>query len=207
LDDSLAIAKAINENYAGKPATPLQVAKALNVSPSSGPFRMLCGASIAYGLTKGGCNANEISLEPIVVRIFKPKSEGDDLKAKIEAFLKPKVINDFFTKYDGASIPREDIAKNVLEELGVPSERLDSAFEFMISQGENLGKIKDLKSKIASFFMISNTRPHPGLILIKIYAHHFAFRQTDKIVNELRFVFPYIEKPDLCFCRNIGCDN
>jgi len=147
LDDSLAIAKAINENYAGKPATPLQVAKALNVSPSSGPFRMLCGASIAYGLTKGGCNANEISLEPIVVRIFKPKSEGDDLKAKIEAFLKPKVINDFFTKYDGASIPREDIAKNVLEELGVPSERLDSAFEFMISQGENLGIIIDLKSK------------------------------------------------------------
>lgn len=51
LDKAIKLAKAIVDNYASKPATPLQVAKALDVLPSSSGFRMLCGASIAYGLT------------------------------------------------------------------------------------------------------------------------------------------------------------
>lgn len=63
LENALRIPRAISENYADRPVTPLQLAAALNMSPTSGPFRALCGASIAYGLTEGGCNAKEISLQ------------------------------------------------------------------------------------------------------------------------------------------------
>ena len=88
LDKALAIPRAIMDNYAGKAATPLQVAKALNVSPDTGPFRMLCGASIAYGLTKGGYNAQEIILEPLAKRIVKPTKEGDREKYDMLNFQK-----------------------------------------------------------------------------------------------------------------------
>jgi predicted nucleotide-binding protein len=147
LTDASKIAGAIIENYAGHPVSPLKVAQALNLSPNAPMFRMLCGASIAYGLTKGGYNASSIAIEPLALKIFKPKKEGEDYAAKIEAFLKPTVIHDFFHKYDGAAIPREDIAKNVMEEMGVPAERVDEVFDFMVRQGEDVGLITDLKGK------------------------------------------------------------
>ena len=54
LNDALKVPNAIQENYGGKPVTPIQLAKALGILPTSGGFKMLCGASIAYGLTDGG---------------------------------------------------------------------------------------------------------------------------------------------------------
>ena len=80
------------ENYNSKPATPLKVAAAMKSSPNAGPFRMLTGASIAYGLTDGSAQSDQISLTPLVFGSLKPKREDDDLIAKREAFLKPRVI-------------------------------------------------------------------------------------------------------------------
>lgn len=57
LDEALLVAKALFQEYGGQPATPLDVAAAMDLTPTSGKFRMLCGASIAYGLTSGGYNA------------------------------------------------------------------------------------------------------------------------------------------------------
>ncbi len=51
IEKALRVARAIGENYGFKPSSPIQVARALNVQPPSGPFKMLTGASIAYGLT------------------------------------------------------------------------------------------------------------------------------------------------------------
>jgi hypothetical protein len=54
LDDALRIPQAILDHYAGKPTTPLHVAKALNVDPKGSQIRALSGASIAFGLIEGG---------------------------------------------------------------------------------------------------------------------------------------------------------
>ena len=62
LEKALKIATAIGENYGYKPSTPLQVAVALEVAPTTGGFKMLAVASIAYGLTAGGYNAESISI-------------------------------------------------------------------------------------------------------------------------------------------------
>jgi hypothetical protein len=51
---------------------------------------MLTGASIAYGLTKGGCNAPPISIEPLGTRIVRPTQENDTLAAKREALLRAR---------------------------------------------------------------------------------------------------------------------
>ncbi len=125
LDEALRVPRAILENYNGKPSTPLKVAAAMNLGPTTGNFKMITGAAIAYGLTNGGGQSAQIELTPLCIRILKPKKEGDDLVAKREAFLKPRVIGEFLRQYDGGAVPRKDIALNVLsDDMGVPSKRI-----------------------------------------------------------------------------------
>src|SRR5437773_1936634 len=90
LDDALRVPRAIAENYAAKPASPLNVAAALEMQPNAGRFRLLSGAAIAYGVTSGGPNAPEIAITPLGMRIVRPTREGDDLLARREALLRSR---------------------------------------------------------------------------------------------------------------------
>jgi hypothetical protein len=99
LDDALRVPRAIAENYAAKPASPLNVAAALEMQPNAGRFRLLSGAAIAYGVTSGGPNAPEISITPLGMRIVRPTKEGDDLLARREALLR---LSEFFRAFCGS---------------------------------------------------------------------------------------------------------
>jgi hypothetical protein len=147
LENALRVPRAISENYAGGPVTPLQLAAALNMSPASGPFRSLCGASIAYGLTSGGYNAQQISLQPLGKRIVKPLEEGDDVLAKREAILMPRVVGEFLNKYSGSPLPRQDIGLNVLQEMGVPKEKAESVFTLILDSAQTVGLLREIKGK------------------------------------------------------------
>ena len=106
-------------HYAGKPTAPLYVAKALNVDPKGSQLKVLSGAAIAFGLIEGGSQAASIGVTDLAKRILRPKEEGADLAAKRESVLKPRVFGEFLRNYDGHPFPRQDIALNVLEEMGV----------------------------------------------------------------------------------------
>lgn len=147
LEDALRVPRALVDNCAGKAATPLQVASALNMTPSSGTFRNLCGSAIAYGLTSGGYNAKEISVEPLAKRILAPLEEGDDLVAKREAALKPRVLGEFIRKYENSPLPRHDIALNVLGEMGVPRDRAESVYTLILDTAQAVGLIREIKNK------------------------------------------------------------
>jgi len=147
LEEALRVPRAINDSYEGKPSTPLKVALALKMAPTSGGFRNLCGAAMAYGLTLGGYNAKEISIEPLGKRIITPLEEGDDLVAKKEAVLKPRVIGEFIRKYDNSPLPKHEIALNVLVELGVPRERAQSVYTLILDTAQSVGFIQDIKNK------------------------------------------------------------
>lgn len=147
LENALRVPRAISENYAGGPVTPLQLAAALNMSPTSGPFRSLCGGSIAYGLTNGGYNAQQISIEALGKRIIKPLVEGGDIVAKREAILKPRVVGEFLGKYSGSPLPRQDIALNVLEEMGVPKDKAESVFALIVDSAQTVGLLREIKGK------------------------------------------------------------
>lgn len=56
------IAAALVDNFAGDSAPPPDVALSLGISPTSSGWPTLTGASIAYGLSEGGINANVIKL-------------------------------------------------------------------------------------------------------------------------------------------------
>jgi predicted nucleotide-binding protein len=147
LDKALRVPEAIVENYASQPVNVIQLAKAMDMTPTSGPFRAICGAAIAYGLTDGGYNAGKVAITARARRIFKPQREGEDFTAKLEAFLQPRIIREFINHYNGSSLPKDEIACNVLEDMGVPQERVKDVYAMILSGAEDLGLISDIKGK------------------------------------------------------------
>jgi hypothetical protein len=147
LEQALRVARAIADNYAYKPTRPMHVASAMKMTPTSGPFRGITGASIAYGLTSGGAQGGEIAISPLGMRVVRPTTEGDDVAAKREALLRPKVVGDFLRQYDGAALPSDQIAKNVLLAKGVPAERLSDVFELIVQGADAVGFLHDVGGK------------------------------------------------------------
>jgi predicted nucleotide-binding protein len=147
LEKAIKIPASIGDNYGYRPTVPLQVARGLEIQPTSSTFRMLSGAAIAYGLTTGGYNADTISITPLGMRIVRPTSEDDDLVAKREAILRPRVIREFLQKYNGASMPKDSIGQNVLMELGVPQDRTAEVLKLIVEGAETVGFLQDIKGR------------------------------------------------------------
>lgn len=147
IEQALRVAQAIADNYAYSPTRPLNVAGAMGMRPTSGGFRGVTGAAVAYGLTTGGYNSAEIGLTPLGLRIVRPTAEGDDLAARREALLKPRVIGEFLRQYDGAALPSDAIARNVLQEKGVPNDRLDGVLSLIVDSATSAGLVKAINGK------------------------------------------------------------
>ncbi len=147
LIQALRVPEAIADHYAKEPTRPLDVAAAIEMSPTSGQFRALCGAAIGYGLTEGGPNASAISLTSLGLRIVAPLEEGDDETARRQAVLAPSVEKAFLEKYDGSPLPAEKIAFNVLETFGVPADRAPDVYSLIVENAELVGFLKQIKDK------------------------------------------------------------
>lgn len=147
LNDAIRIPQAIVDNYGKAPTPAIRVAAALKMAPGGTQFKMLCGAAIAYGLTVGGYNAATISLTPLAKRILTPTLEGDDAKARLEAFLRPRIIKEFVFKYNQSPLPKDEIAVNVLEDLGVPRNRASVFLKIITDTASTLGLIQEIKGK------------------------------------------------------------
>jgi hypothetical protein len=147
LDEALRIAQAIFDHYAGKPTSPLYVAKALNIDPNGSQLKVLSGAAIAFGLTEGGAQAATITVTDLARRILRPIDENSDIDAKREAVLKPRIFGEFLRDYDGNPFPRQDIALNVLENKGVPRDKVAEVLERILASASSVGYIEEIKGK------------------------------------------------------------
>lgn len=148
LEQALRVPNAIAQSLGKRPSRPIEVASALEMSPTSGTFRSLCGASIGYGLTDGGPNAALIKLTEIGARIVAPLSEGDDTRALREAILMPSVEKEFLERYDGSPLPNDNIGKNVLEAMGVPPSASDRVLKIIVENARFVRVVKSIKNKI-----------------------------------------------------------
>lgn len=160
LTEALKLPQGLNDNFAGKPTAPHQLAMAVDISPTSSNWQDICGASIAYGLTLGGYNAQTISLTELGSRIVAPTIENDDVSAKVEAALKPEIAKSFFEHYNKAKFPQDKIARNVLAQMGVPNERLDEVLEILKQNGQSVGIIH--QTKTGPFVAIDTPIPPAG---------------------------------------------
>lgn len=160
LRDALRVPQAIIDNYASKPTAPHDIAMALDLSPTSSGWRDLAALALAYGLTKGSWNATKIELTDVGRRATAPTAEGDDVRARAEAALGPKVLAGFFQKYNKAKFPPDHIAKNVLQhEFSVPPDRLDAALDVIKDNGQFVGFIRETKT--GPFVAIDDPQPVP----------------------------------------------
>ncbi|KQV88362.1 TIR domain-containing protein [Pelomonas sp. Root1237] len=147
LDEALLVAKALLQEYGGHPATPLDVAAAMDLTPTSGKFRMLCGSSIAFGLTSGGYNASQIAPTALARQIIEPQEEGADLAGRREAVMKPRILREFLSKYSGSPLPREDIGTNVLKGMNVPADRTKAAWDMILRTADSVGFLQTIKER------------------------------------------------------------
>lgn len=156
LEEALRIPRAIGDDYAFKPTSPLDVAAALGMQLTSSNFRMLTSAAIVYGLTEGGYRASVISVTPLAHRILNSKN-GDNIQACREAFLMPRIPGEFLTRYDKHKLPRDDIAKNVLVSMGVPRDAVDRTLKLIIDGAKQFGFLKDING--ISYVSLQTTAP------------------------------------------------
>jgi hypothetical protein len=147
LNDAMRVPKTIRDEFAKSPTTPLDLAVGLDMSPTGGPYKMLTGSAIAYGLTEGGAQASQISLTPLGRRAVAPEVEGDDAAALRDAVLKPRVVREFLERYNGSPLPSTTIAKNVLESLGVPASATEKAYDMILRNAEDHGLLANIKDK------------------------------------------------------------
>lgn len=147
LEEALRVPEAILEHYAGRPTSPLHLAKALNVDPKGSQLKVLTGAAMAFGLTDGGAQANAISVSDLAKRILRPKTEEAPQIARREAILAPRIFREFLSTYDGHSFPRPDIAINVLEEMGVPRQKAAEVLERIEASAKSVGFIEQIRNK------------------------------------------------------------
>ncbi len=146
LSEAIRLGQSLYDDFAGKPAMPHQLAMSVDISPTSSGWQDLCGASIAYGITVGGKNAQNISLTDLGRRVVAPIVENDDLLAKVECALRPEIARQFFERYNHAKFPQDKIARNVLADMGVPPDRLDNVLEIIKRNGEFVGIILQTKT-------------------------------------------------------------
>jgi hypothetical protein len=174
LSEALRVANAIRDNYGMKPATPVDVGVAIGIAPTSGSFRTLTGASIAFGLTSGGYNAAEIALTDLGRRAVAPTEDGDDVVAMREAFERPRVIKEFIAKYNGTKLPASaQVAKNVLHGMGVPLEATDRAYELLVDGLKEYGYLRDVNG--SSFVQ----RPQGSFVPVSPASTETAEDETD----------------------------
>lgn len=147
LEKATRVPRAIADSYGSDPTKPLDVAAAVDMSPTSGPFRTLCGAAVGYGLTAGGPNAPVISLQPLGRRVVSPMEVDDDKRALQDAAMKPTVARKFYDKYDGSSLPPKNIAQNVLANFDVPADRTSAVYDLLIENARFVNFIKTIKDR------------------------------------------------------------
>ena len=108
---------------------------------------MLCGASIAYGLTTGGYNTAQIAPTNLARQIVEPQDEGADLAGKREAVMKPRILREFLSKYSGSPLPREDIGMNVLKAMNVPADRTKQVWDMVLRSADSVGFLQTIKDR------------------------------------------------------------
>lgn len=169
LEQALKVPRILAEQYGKKAVRPIDVAKALNMSPTSSTFRHLCGASVGYGLTDGGPNAVSIALTSLGQRVVAPLEEGDDVRALRTAALTPSIIKEFLERYDGSPLPSDQIGINVLETMGVPADATSRVHALIIQNAEFVKFLQVIKDKQYVDLERSgeSVEPPGGRILVK----------------------------------------
>lgn len=112
-------------------STPLQVSLNLGLTPKSSRWRILSGASIAYGFTVGGWNAKRITLKESGKTALGGVDNIECLKAIREAVLRPILLKRFYNYYNGRPFPNDNEGIDTLLEWNIPRDRANNVLSLI----------------------------------------------------------------------------
>jgi predicted nucleotide-binding protein len=145
LSRAIRVAEALIE--CGSSASLMTLAKALNMTPSSGRFRTLAGAAMAFGLTDGGGFAERIAVLPRGAAAVRSPVDEQALAARKEALLTPRVVADFLRRFQSATFPKETIGCDVLGEMGIAPDRTKDVYALILESAEFAGVLTTIQGK------------------------------------------------------------
>src|SRR5438128_2326265 len=151
LKDVLPIPKSIWEQNAGNPFDILDVAQAVDQSPTSGRFIQRLASSYRYGLTEGSPTTRVISLTPLGSSIVAPTADTDVNAQLRTALLNPPIFQKVYNWFDRKPIPRDDVLRNTLMKppelsgFGIPKEDVDEFVRVFMENIEDYGLADDVQ--------------------------------------------------------------
>ncbi len=163
LRDVLPISKSIWEQNAGNPFDILDVAKAVDQSPTSGRFIQRLASSYRYGLTEGSPTTKLITLTPLGSSIVAPTADIDVNAQLRTALLNPPIFHKVYTWMDRKPIPRDDVLRNTLIKppdlggFGIPKEDVDEFVRVFMENIEDYGLADDVQG--TKYLRLSNLAP------------------------------------------------
>ncbi|MDP4119980.1 MAG: nucleotide-binding protein [Bacillota bacterium] len=204
-EEALRIPKTIWDQFAGKEAPSIQIAKAIDVSPSSSKWLDIAGSAVAYGLTTDGYNVQKIGLTKLGKRIVSPTIDGDDKIAISESVQIPTYLNRFYSHYgNGNKLPNDNIAENMLISWGVPKDKAKSAFEIIKKNGLFAGIITEDKGNYYVQTNLSDTSVNITDISDVICKENNEYSQ---IPNELLGKMNITKETTQCEKENVKINN
>lgn len=143
LEDSLRVAKAIADHYAGKQASWEDIARVLEFSPNNPNNKYYLWSASAYGIIAPE-EGNLYKLSEVGRKILAPTFEGEDREGIVKAVATPKILAQFFSDYSGSKLPSGDIFKNVLEQkYRIPKNRTDETIQLILSNARFAGLLDE----------------------------------------------------------------
>jgi predicted nucleotide-binding protein len=147
----LPIAEAVWTQNSGNPMDMLDVAKAVNQSPTSSTFLRQLASSFRYGLTEGSQTTKVVSLTALGSQIVAP-TVGVDVNSLLKkALLFPAIFQKVYVSMDGKPIPREDFFRNTLIKppesggFSLPKDYVDDFVRVFNRNASDYGLIDDIK--------------------------------------------------------------
>jgi hypothetical protein len=145
LEKALVIIQAIADKGGSKAMDRLLVAAAIGRTPSSSEFKRLLSSSRAYGLTTGTEKADNIIPTELGLKIVKPLSSEEALRAKVLACLSVELLAKVWRQFNRQKLPDAKFLKNTLERsYSLSAEYAEEFSSLIVDNAKYCGILQDI---------------------------------------------------------------
>lgn len=143
LEESLRIAKVIQENYAGKDATWEDIAQGMQFSSTNPNNKYFLWSATAYGIISKQ-DGDKYSLTEIGRKILAPMYDEESREGIVKAIAIPAILARFYSDYSSSSLPAGEIFRNVLaQKYNIPAGRIDEAKDLILANARFAGLLEE----------------------------------------------------------------
>lgn len=194
LEQVIQVADVLHNTYAGKSASWDDLAKALEIGPTSANTKYIFWSAEAYGIVNR--DDKLISLSETGRKIVAPTYDQEDTEGKIKAVLTPTLLSKFYSDYNGHPIPLDVHFPNVLESnFGMPRDRVGEAISIIVDNAKFAGILEE-QSGGQPLIKISGVRPTN---IVRESAEEIVVREFVSEVSTVVVATDGLEWSNVCF--------